>query len=120
MAGVARLNGFNLGVNLGVLQGCRYPVTMPLDALNFAPEIAAIGGLTLGVAAVAKYCLSGRILGISGTIKGLFTGDVAGWRVAFTTGIIGSGFLALKFMPGAFDALPDSYTVSGLPWHAPS
>ena len=85
---------------------------MTLLPLLFTPQVALIGGLTLGVATIGKYCLTGRILGISGTIKGLVTGDVAPWRLAFSGGLIAAGALALNVMPAAFDAIPASYTVS--------
>jgi hypothetical protein len=85
---------------------------MPLVPLLFTPHAALIGGATLGVAAIAKYSLTGRILGISGTVKGFVTGDASHWRSAFAGGLVAAGGLALKLMPGAFDTLPASYTVS--------
>lgn len=86
--------------------------TTALAPILFTPQTAAIGGLTLGVATAAKYCLNGRILGISGTVKGIVTGDAQRWRFAFLTGLMGAGVLAASIMPGAFDVLPESYTVS--------
>ncbi len=88
---------------------------MTLAPLLFTPEAAALGGLTLGAATIAKYCLTGRILGISGVVKGVVGGDASAWRLAFTGGLLAAGGLALRFMPGAFEALPDSYSVSGAP-----
>jgi hypothetical protein len=78
---------------------------------SFTPIAALIGGLTLGVATVAKYCITGRILGVSGTIKGLLAGEAHPWRLAFTTGLLLAGALARGAMPGAFEQLPRAYTV---------
>jgi hypothetical protein len=86
--------------------------TTALAPILFTPQTAAIGGITLGVATAAKYCLNGRILGISGTVKGIVTGDTQRWRFAFLTGLMGAGVLAASIMPGAFDVLPESYSVS--------
>ena len=85
---------------------------------SFTPVTALIGGLTLGVATVAKYCITGRILGVSGTIKGLLAGETQPWRVAFTLGLLLAGALARAVMPGAFEQLPDAYTVGRGRWRA--
>jgi hypothetical protein len=77
----------------------------------FTPAAAFLGGLTLGVATVAKYCITGRILGVSGTVKGLLSGEVQPWRLAFTCGLLLAGALARGAMPGAFEQLPAAYTV---------
>ena len=37
--------------------------------MMFTPETAVIGGLVLGMTAVAKYALTGRILGMSGILR---------------------------------------------------
>lgn len=38
--------------------------------MQFTPITALVGGLTLGIAAVAKFAITGRVLGISGALKG--------------------------------------------------
>lgn len=86
--------------------------TTVIAPVMFTPETAAIGGITLGVATAAKYCLTGRILGISGTVKGIVCGEPQQWRFAFTSGLVGAGLLAATWMPGALDVLPGSYSVS--------
>lgn len=52
-------------------------------ALQFTPVQSGLGGVVLGICAVAKYALTGRILGISGVVKGLVLGDIHRWRFAF-------------------------------------
>ena len=60
--------------------------------LHFEPAHALIGGAILGVATVGKLLLTGRVLGISGSFKGLVTiGDTSRWRFAFLAGLVGSG-----------------------------
>ena len=61
-------------------------------SLNFEPAHALIGGSILGVATVSKLLLTGRVLGISGTIKGaVLDGDAQPWRFAFVSGLIAAG-----------------------------
>eukprot|EP00227_Mantoniella_beaufortii_P010317 CAMPEP_0197592532 /NCGR_PEP_ID=MMETSP1326-20131121/15142_1 /TAXON_ID=1155430 /ORGANISM="Genus nov. species nov., Strain RCC2288" /LENGTH=341 /DNA_ID=CAMNT_0043158237 /DNA_START=104 /DNA_END=1129 /DNA_ORIENTATION=- len=69
-------------------------------SLNFEPAHAAIGGAILGVATVGKLLLTGRVLGISGTIKGpVVDGDAAPWRFAFVSGLIAAGLLDAMMNP---------------------
>lgn len=37
--------------------------------VQFTPVPALLGGLVLGIAAVGKFAITGRILGISGALK---------------------------------------------------
>jgi hypothetical protein len=45
----------------------------PVVELQFTPLVGLTGGVVLGLAAAGKYILTGRILGISGAIKGWLT-----------------------------------------------
>ena len=60
-------------------------------ALHFQPADAALGGAILGVATVGKLFLTGRVLGISGSVKGAVEGDFSSWRFAFIGGLVASG-----------------------------
>lgn len=62
---------------------------MTIDWTLFTPGSALAGGVLLGLAAAVLALMSGRILGISGIVGGLFrpqTGDIA-WRVVFLVGL---------------------------------
>lgn len=70
----------------------------------FTPELAAAGGVLIGLAAVLTMALLGRIAGISGIMGGLLRpkrGDL-GWRVAFLVGLAAAPLLHL----GLFGAWP--------------
>jgi hypothetical protein len=40
-----------------------------MTTLSFTPAAALLGGITLGIAAVGKLALTGRIMGISGIVR---------------------------------------------------
>ncbi len=42
---------------------------MALTALQFTPVPAAVGGMVLGIAALGRLAITGRILGISGIVR---------------------------------------------------
>jgi len=79
--------------------------------MQFTPAVALTGGAVLGLCAVCKYVVTGRILGISGTVKGLLQGDRRSWRVAFLLGLLGGAVISGYITPAAFDVLPATYTV---------
>jgi uncharacterized membrane protein YedE/YeeE len=85
-------------------------------AATFTPAQAVVGGLVLGVATVGKLALTGRILGVSGAVRGLARGDWSGWRVAFVAGLALGGAVAAGVAPGspAFSPPPppESYTLA--------
>lgn len=70
-------------------------------AASFTPAEALVGGLVLGVATVGKLALTGRILGVSGALRGLARGDWSGWRVAFVAGLALGGAVAAGIAPGS-------------------
>jgi len=65
---------------------------------------ALLGGLLIGLGAVAMMLLSGRIAGMSGIVSGLLTpkpGDL-GWRVSFVLGLLAGGALLFALAPERF------------------
>jgi hypothetical protein len=85
-----------------------------IDMAPFTPATALIGGLVLGTAAAGKLVLTGRVLGISGALKGFVQGDVTSWRVAFMLGMLAGSLAAARSMPAdnTFDVLPETFTVT--------
>jgi uncharacterized membrane protein YedE/YeeE len=81
-------------------------------AATFTPAEALVGGLVLGVATVGKLALTGRILGISGAVRGLARGDWSGWRVAFVAGLALGGAIAAGVAPGSAAFWPPVSTQS--------
>lgn len=84
---------------------------MATTQLQFTPVTALVGGLTLGIVAVGKFAITGRILGISGALKGFVHGAITSWRVLFTLGMIAGSLIARGITPDAFDVLPATFTV---------
>eukprot|EP01012_Entosiphon_sulcatum_P002241 TRINITY_DN10448_c0_g1_i1.p1 TRINITY_DN10448_c0_g1~~TRINITY_DN10448_c0_g1_i1.p1 ORF type:complete len:328 (-),score=35.50 TRINITY_DN10448_c0_g1_i1:50-1012(-) len=69
-----------------------------------------LGGSLIGASAATKMAVTGRILGISGTLggtvrlqKGLY------WRAAFLAGLLSGGLLLRLYAPNAFYPLPDGF-----------
>jgi len=63
-----------------------------------------LGGVLIGLSAVAIMASLGRIAGISGIVSGLLEpkpGDVS-WRLLFVGGLLAGGLVMLLLMPGAF------------------
>ncbi|GFR50741.1 hypothetical protein Agub_g13007, partial [Astrephomene gubernaculifera] len=75
------------------------------------PATAALGGLLLGLATAGKLLLTGRVLGISGAVKGLTAGDPAPWRFAFLMGLSLGAVAMTGMLPSAFETLPASFPV---------
>ena len=81
---------------------------MQIDWIHFTPWPSLAGGLLLGVAAVALFLFSGRILGITGIMEGLLPprmGDM-GWRVAFLLGLFVSPLVAKLCFPYGWVSAP--------------
>ena len=79
---------------------------------EFTPFASLLGGALIGVAAVMLMLFLGRIAGISGIIRGLFSIDFSEvwWRLAFLAGLIAAPFLLRK----ATGVLPE-FAVTGNP-----
>jgi len=72
---------------------------MLIDWNNFTPWTALAGGALIGIAAALFILINGRIAGITGIIGGLFRPVMhdAGWRIAFTAGLIFAPVIWLLF-----------------------
>jgi len=72
---------------------------MMIDWNNFTPWSALAGGALIGISASLFILLNGRIAGITGIIGGLFrpVAHDAGWRIAFTLGLIAAPLVWLLF-----------------------
>ena len=77
----------------------------------WCPDSALLGGACIGAAVGLKALTVGRPLGVSGTAGGLARGRREPWRLAHLAGYgLGAAVLAAK-LPGAFEALPSTYTM---------
>jgi hypothetical protein len=74
---------------------------------EFTPLASFVGGLLIGLAAVALMALRGRVLGATGILAGLIapasSSDWA-WRAAIVAGMI-SGPVAVMLVTGAMPAI---------------
>eukprot|EP00198_Chlamydomonas_reinhardtii_P009236 XP_001698573.1 membrane protein [Chlamydomonas reinhardtii] len=77
--------------------------------LSFTPGTAALGGLVLGIATAIKVIATGRVLGISGAVKGLINGEAAPWRFAFLSGMLVGALMLTNAFPAAFEVIPESF-----------
>ena len=72
-----------------------------------------MGGLTLGVLVVGQLIINGKVLGISGAVKGIVEGDRSPWRVLFVSGLVLGGFIMkMGLYPEAFSMSMASLAVS--------
>jgi uncharacterized membrane protein YedE/YeeE len=64
---------------------------------SFTPVSALIGGILIGLSAVALMALNGRIAGISGIVGAAIgaRGSELGWRIAFVAGLFLGPWLVL-------------------------
>ena len=70
---------------------------------GFTPILSTVGGLLIGLAALALLYFEGRIAGASGIISGVLRpsrGDTA-WRAAFIAGLLCGALLILWLHPAA-------------------
>jgi hypothetical protein len=90
---------------------CVTSVAMTISPALVVPVLPSLlGGLSLGVLAVTKLVVSGRILGISGMIKGLIHGDRSPWNLLFLGGLLLGGLFLQTSCPSVFEVLPASVT----------
>ena len=79
---------------------------------HFTPGHAALGGLLLGGAACAHLLLNGRVLGMSGMLKGLVTGQERAGRMEMLGGMLLASAPLGLLMPTAFQPMPEvTYSV---------
>lgn len=64
---------------------------------SFTPVSALLGGILIGLSAVALMALNGRVAGISGIVGAAMTerGGELGWRLAFILGLFLAPWLVL-------------------------
>lgn len=79
--------------------------------LHFTPQHALMGGALIGIATVGKLLLTGRVLGVSGAMKGIVNGEAGAWRPTFLTGMLVGGVLLSIMLPTAFETLPATFSV---------
>lgn len=63
-----------------------------------------VGGVLIGLSAIAMMAFLGRIAGISGIVSGLLVpraGDIS-WRALFVGGLVAGGLLMMLVRPEAF------------------
>jgi uncharacterized protein len=81
---------------------------------NFTPELAAIGGALIGLAAVILMLTTGRIAGISGILGGALDPGASdkGWRIAFIGGLLLAPITGeLVGLPLPVPQMPSSWVV---------
>eukprot|EP01023_Acetabularia_acetabulum_P005694 TRINITY_DN12340_c0_g2_i4.p1 TRINITY_DN12340_c0_g2~~TRINITY_DN12340_c0_g2_i4.p1 ORF type:complete len:196 (+),score=30.56 TRINITY_DN12340_c0_g2_i4:92-679(+) len=78
--------------------------------MKFTPWECLLGGMSLGIVTDGKLAINGKILGISGILKGLLEGNFNLWRILFFAGFGVGSLGVMYFMPSAFDSLPSSFT----------
>lgn len=84
-----------------------------IDWAHFTPWTSLLGGVLIGVAAVALVLLHGRLAGISGILGGLLRpapGDV-GWRIAFIGGLVAAPALYAFFARFPAPTIDAGYSV---------
>ena len=81
---------------------------------NFTPVASLVGGILIGLAAVAMLLFNAKIAGISGIFGGLLhtkRGDTL-WRVLFVLGLIAGGILLRMFYPESLEFKIERSTIS--------
>lgn len=70
---------------------------------GFTPVLSTIGGILIGLAAIALLYFNGRIAGMSGIVAGVLrpTENDTLWRVIFVAGLISGALLIRWFHPEA-------------------
>jgi len=61
---------------------------------HFAPAPAFVGGALLGACVIYKAALTGDVLGVSGSTRGILAKSVTASRVFFLFGLMSAGFIA--------------------------
>lgn len=76
-----------------------------IEATPFTPLAAAIGGALIGLSATLLMLMLGKIAGISGLFRMVFSAADSdrGWKLAFFAGMIIAAFLVFSYTPAAFE-----------------
>ena len=69
---------------------------------EFTPIPAFLGGLLIGSATLVLILFNGKIAGISGITKGIFSKGVSdkSWRIVFVMGLVAGGYVFVSQFPG--------------------
>jgi uncharacterized membrane protein YedE/YeeE len=92
---------------------------MSIDMAHFTPAASAAGGVLVGLGAAIFLLANGRVLGVSGIVRGLLPpqrGD-AGWRLTFLAGLFAAPWawqLFAPLPPMRFDAGAAQLVLAGL------
>jgi len=81
---------------------------------HFTPVSSLLGGMLIGLSATLLLLCNGRVAGISGILGGVVgpaRGSV-GWRALFLLGLAGTGAVAGRLWPAAFQGAPRSLLVA--------
>ncbi|GAA60289.1 UPF0394 membrane protein XF_0766 [Pseudoalteromonas sp. BSi20652] len=72
---------------------------------EFSPVAAAIGGALIGIACALLLVLYGKIAGISGVVKSIFTKTNSGsrWKIYFIIGLFLAGITVQVFAPSLLE-----------------
>ena len=85
-----------------------------LPAAAVIPALPAIyGGLSMGTLALTTLVVSGRILGISGAVKGIVNGDSSVWRYFFVAGLLAGGVVLGILSPSLIESIPKAMVPAG-------
>ncbi len=74
-----------------------------MNIVNFTPVPSFIGGILIGISAVALLYFNGKIAGISGITKGTFNFKERDtlWRILFFIGLVIGGLFSTRFFESA-------------------
>ncbi len=85
---------------------------MTIDWAHFTPWASLAGGVLIGIAAAMLILLTGRVVGISGIVGGLFAplrGEIA-WRIAFVVGLLAAPALWMLLKEAPTASIDTSFT----------
>lgn len=77
-----------------------------MQIINFTPMASLFGGILIGLAAVILMLFNGKIAGISGITKGIFSNACATaperlWRITFVLGLMVGGAFIVATIPSS-------------------
>lgn len=107
-SGRCRLIRTGAGTIAPVTEALPLAEALPFILQNLYPYYipSLMGGLVLGALVVEHLVISGKVVGISGAVRGLVEGEKSPWRILFVTGLVTGGLL-LKYVlyPQAFGGI---------------
>eukprot|EP00884_Botryococcus_braunii_P004246 jgi/Botrbrau1/13822/Bobra.0056s0064.1 len=80
-------------------------------AMAFTPVQGLLGGVAIGTVAAATVLINGRVMGLSGVLRGAFRREFHRGKGAFLGGLVGGASILRVVAPRAFDVLPPTFTV---------